>query len=76
MFARESEGGFAAAEPHEGSFDFRISMVGAQGTLPVVASITRLVGAILLEQDGEWQLRHRDMTLEILPCRTDESRRP
>ncbi len=34
--------------------------------------ITRLVGAILLEQNDEWQLQHRYMTLETMAGRTDE----
>jgi transposase-like protein len=29
-------------------------------------SIRRLVGAILLEQNGEWQLQHRCMSLETM----------
>ncbi len=42
------------------------------GIFPNEASITRLVGAILLEQDDEWQLQHRYMTLETMAGRTDE----
>ncbi len=42
------------------------------GIFPNEASITRLVGAILLEQNDEWQLQHRYMTLETMAVRTDE----
>ncbi len=42
------------------------------GIFPNEASITRLVGAILLEQNDEWQLQHRYMTLETMAGRTDE----
>ena len=42
------------------------------GIFPNEASITRLVGAILLEQNDEWQLQHRYMTLETMTVRTDE----
>ena len=36
------------------------------GIFPNQASITRLVGAVLLEQNDEWQLQHRYMTLETM----------
>ena len=36
------------------------------GIFPNEASITRLVGAILLEQNDEWQLQHRYMTQETM----------
>jgi transposase-like protein len=36
------------------------------GIFPNEASITRLVGAILLEQNDEWALHHRYMTLETM----------
>jgi putative transposase len=36
------------------------------GIFPNEASIIRLVGAILLEQNDEWQLQHRYMTLETI----------
>jgi putative transposase len=36
------------------------------GIFPNQASITRLVGAILLEQNDEWQLQHRYMPLETM----------
>jgi putative transposase len=36
------------------------------GIFPCEASIVRLVGAILLEQNDEWQLQHRYMTLETM----------
>ena len=42
------------------------------GIFPNEASITRLVGAILLEQNDEWQLQHRYMTLETMAGRIDE----
>ena len=34
------------------------------GIFPNEASITRLIGAVLLEENDEWQLRHRYMQLE------------
>ena len=42
------------------------------GIFPNEASITRLVGAILLEQNDEWQLQHRYMTLETITGLADE----
>jgi putative transposase len=33
---------------------------------PNGASITRLIGAVLLEQNDEWQLQHRYMQLEAM----------
>jgi transposase-like protein len=42
------------------------------GIFPNEASIRRLVGAILLEQNDEWQLQHRYMTLETMAGRGDE----
>jgi transposase-like protein len=36
------------------------------GIFPNEASIVRLVGAVLLEQNDEWQLQHRYMTLETI----------
>jgi transposase-like protein len=36
------------------------------GIFPCEASILRLVGAILLEQNDEWALQHRYMTLETM----------
>ena len=41
------------------------------GIVPDEASITRLVGANLLERNDEWQLQRRYMTLEIRAGRTD-----
>ena len=34
------------------------------GIFPSESSIVRLIGAVLLEQNDEWQLRHRYMQLE------------
>ena len=42
------------------------------GIFPNEDSIKRLVGAILLEQNDEWQLQHRYMTLETMAGRADE----
>ena len=42
------------------------------GIFPNEASIRRLVGAVLLEQNDEWQLQHRYMTLETMTNRGDE----
>lgn len=36
------------------------------GIFPNEASIHRLVGAVLMEQNDEWQLRHRYLTLETI----------
>jgi putative transposase len=36
------------------------------GIFPNEPSIRRLVGAILMEQNGEWQLQHRYLTLETM----------
>jgi len=32
----------------------------------VGTSIVRLIGAVLLEQNDEWQLQHRDMRVEAM----------
>ena len=42
------------------------------GIFPNEASIRRLVGAVLLEQNDEWQLQHRYMTLETMSNRGDD----
>ncbi len=42
------------------------------GIFPNEASIRRLVGAILLEQNDEWQLQHRYMSLETMAGLADE----
>ena len=34
--------------------------------LPNEASVRRLVGAVLLEQNDDWQLQHRYLTLETM----------
>ena len=36
------------------------------GIFPNEASITRLIGAVLLEANDEWQLQHRYMQLEAM----------
>ena len=36
------------------------------GIFPDEASIIRLIGAVLLEQNGEWQLQHRYMQVEAM----------
>jgi putative transposase len=41
------------------------------GIFPNDASIQRLVGALLLEQNDEWQLQRRYMQLEGLTALTD-----
>ena len=43
------------------------------GIFPNEASIRRLVGAILLEQNDEWQLQHRYMSLETLTGLAEEA---
>ena len=34
--------------------------------LPNEASVRRLVGAVLLEQNNDWKLQHRYLTLEAM----------
>jgi len=47
------------------------------GIFPNEASIRRLVGAVLLEQNEEWQLQHRYMTLETMTgCGDDQPSAP
>ena len=36
------------------------------GVFPSEASIVRLIGAVLLEQNDEWQLQHRYMQVEAM----------
>jgi putative transposase len=43
------------------------------GIFPNEASITRLVGAILMEQNDEWQLQHRYLTLETITGLADDA---
>ena len=47
------------------------------GIFPNEAAITRLVGAILLEANDEWQLQHRYMQVEgmvgLTPALTDDT---
>jgi transposase-like protein len=42
------------------------------GIFPNETSVKRLVGAILLEQNDEWQLQHRYMTLETMNGLSDD----
>jgi putative transposase len=41
------------------------------GIFPNEASIVRLVGAILMEQNDEWQLQHRYLSLETIAATED-----
>ena len=36
------------------------------GIFPNETAIVRLIGAVLLEQNDEWQLQHRDMQVEAM----------
>ena len=42
------------------------------GIFPNEASLTRLVGALLLKQNDEWQLQRRYMSLEALRTLSDD----
>ena len=46
------------------------------GIFPNEASIRRLVGAVLLERNDEWQLQHRYMSLETMAGIADEAAAP
>ncbi|RAI16197.1 transposase, partial [Rhodoblastus acidophilus] len=46
------------------------------GIFPNEVSIRRLVGAILLEQNDDWQLQHRYMSLETMASLADEPASP
>lgn len=41
------------------------------GIFPNERAVTRLIGAILLEQNDEWTLQRRYMQLEGLQCLSD-----
>jgi transposase-like protein len=48
------------------------------GTFPSEASIIRLIGAVLLEANDEWQMQHRYMGVEAMgemlnPATTNET---
>ena len=45
------------------------------GIFPNEASIIRLIGAVLLEQNDEWQLQHRYMQVEAMAERAAEAAR-
>ena len=66
-FSRERCAEFHSTNPHEhldGEFKRRTEVVGA---FPNEAAITRLVGAILMEQSDEWAVqRARYMMLETM----------
>ncbi|MBV8574849.1 MAG: transposase, partial [Acetobacteraceae bacterium] len=36
------------------------------GIFPNETALVRLIGAVLLEQNDEWQLQHRDMQVEAM----------
>ena len=44
------------------------------GILPNAAAVVRLVGALMLEQNDEWAVSRRDMTLESLAFLSDAPR--
>jgi putative transposase len=46
------------------------------GIFPCEASITRLIGAVLLEQNDEWQLQHRYMQVEAMAELTPPAAEP
>ena len=46
------------------------------GIFPSEASITRPIGAVLLEQNDEWQLQHRHMQVEAMAELTPPAAEP
>jgi transposase-like protein len=46
----------------------RADVVGRRGSAPTPseASIIRLIGAVLLEANDEWQMQHRTMGVEVM----------